>query len=881
MATGVNVSDSGNLDIDALLSGSKWNSGALTFNFPTSASRYSYAGEPDQDFETFTTELQDAARLIFATYRQYANLTFTETTSNSADLRLGMADMAEEASGRGYFPGDGGGKNGDLWLNTAETWDAVKGNRDYWTLMHEIGHTLGLAHSNIVNLGGDPTHESHDYSIMTYFPHFGAEPPFSYIDLPQTPMLADVAALQYMYGANFNTRPLDTFYSWSETTGETFIDGIGQGRPSSNTIYMTVWDGGGVDTYDFSNYASDVRADLRPGEWSTPDDVADGGSPARSQLPVVGFDLGVGSIFARGSIANAFLFNSDPRSLIENVNGGSGNDSLIGNQGHNTLHGNGGDDTLFYTGGADTFFGDARGTNGDTADFSLSTRAVVINPVAAFRTAIINGQPIEVPVTPGTFLADTLGNKYSVTSTGGVTLASLTGIENLTGSRFNDSITGDIGNNHIKAGDGIDRVFYTGGFDDLDGEGGTDTIDFSKFGSAVSVTLFTTSLYEEAWTSDAATIPAGATLRPIADLRGFENVVGTAFADVINGSFGANTLDGGGGADRMAGGSGDDNYIVDNSGDRVDESSGGAGDEDTVFASVTFSLNNTAQVLGRVENVTLTGSANINATGTGLSNVLVGNAGRNVLTGGGDNDDLTGGGGNDQLLGGTGSDTYRFSGNFGADTIDDDSGTSDRIVISGTTVLEGTTRSGNNLIVELSTGTITIVDHFTTGTIESLQFNGTTVVLAKGLVGADLPGIITGSNGSETLDGRGGDDLLFAGNGNDTLLGGLGNDRLDGGNGKDILDGGAGDDLLTGGNGRDSFVFRPGFGHDTITDFSPFEDRLDISGFSGLPGFSFGGGTIELDFGGGDTLSISFDTDANYGHSPLLFGLIAHNWLHL
>ncbi len=377
MATSVTVSDSGNADIDALLSGSRWNTGALTFNFPVSASRYDYAGEPDQGFERFTTELREASREIFATFSQYANLTFTETSSNSADLRLGMTNLdidPNPASGRGYFPGDGA-QNGDVWLNTEETWGPAKGNRDYWTLMHEVGHALGLSHYNIFNIG-DPTHEGHDYSIMTYFAHPGHEPPFSYIDLPQTPMLADIAALQYMYGANFNTRPLDTVYSWSQTTGETFIDGIGQGAPSSNTIYMTIWDGGGVDTYDFSNYTSDVRADLRPGEWSTPDDVADGGNPERSQLPMVDFILGgVGFVFARGSIANAFLFNGDTRSLIENANGGSGDDSIIGNQANNTLHGNGGDDTLFYTGGVDTFFGDTKGANGDTADFSLSSRS--------------------------------------------------------------------------------------------------------------------------------------------------------------------------------------------------------------------------------------------------------------------------------------------------------------------------------------------------------------------------------------------------------------------------------------------------------------------------------------------------------------------------
>ena len=316
-------------------------------------------------------------------------------------------------------------------------------------------------------------------------------------------------------------------------------------------------------------------------------------------------------------------------------------------------------------------------------------------------------------------------------------------------------------------------------------------------------------------------------------------ITGNSAGNILVGNDGSDTLDGAGGIDTMFGGVGNDTYVVDNTGDRVDETTGGGADIDTVLAAVTFSLLNPAQTQGNVENLTLTGTANINATGNGLDNTLIGNSGRNILTGGAGNDDLTGGGGNDQLRGGSGNDTYRFAGNFGSDTIDDDSGAADRIVITGTTSLLSTSHSGNDLTVELSTGTITIVDHFTTGTIESLQFNGTTVVLAKGLVGGDLPGIITGTRESETLDGRGGDDFLFGDKGDDILIGGLGNDRLEGGQGRDKIDGGAGDDILFGGSGRDTFVFRPssldgGAGHDVIMDFDS-GDVIDLRAFNPKP----------------------------------------------
>ena len=159
-----------------------------------------------------------------------------------------------------------------------------------------------------------------------------------------------------------------------------------------NIIFMTIWDGGGVDTYDFSSYTKPISIDLRPGEWTNPGLTAPGGS--FFQLPVLGLDDELGFVNARGSIANAYLFNGDTRSLIENANGGAGNDILIGNQANNTLRGNGGDDTLFYTSGNDALFGDARGDNGDTADFSMASSAVIINPVAVFQTLTIGGRTL-------------------------------------------------------------------------------------------------------------------------------------------------------------------------------------------------------------------------------------------------------------------------------------------------------------------------------------------------------------------------------------------------------------------------------------------------------------------------------------------------------
>ena len=131
---------------------------------------------------------------------------------------------------------------------------------------------------------------------------------------------------------------------------------------------------------------------------------------------------------------------------------------------------------------------------------------------------------------------------------------------------------------------------------------------------------------------------------------GVNKLTGTAFAD---------TIDGGVGADKMTGGAGDDTYIVDNVKDGISEKATGGG-TDTVMASTGYTL------ASNVENLTLTGSANIGGTGNKLNNTIIGNDGNNTLFGVAGDDSLTGGAGNDMLLGGLGNDT--IAGGVGADT---------------------------------------------------------------------------------------------------------------------------------------------------------------------------------------------------------------------
>jgi hypothetical protein len=150
-------------------------------------------------------------------------------------------------------------------------------------MMHEIGHTMGLKHGHQDYTNSDlsfyfgtsprfgtqsltPDRDGQAWSLMTYTPApgtggFAGEK----VNQPQTYMQYDLAALQYMYGANYTTNATDTVYSWSATTGEMFVNGVGQGAPSGNKILMTIWDGGGTSAITARESRSTcVRARSRP-----------------------------------------------------------------------------------------------------------------------------------------------------------------------------------------------------------------------------------------------------------------------------------------------------------------------------------------------------------------------------------------------------------------------------------------------------------------------------------------------------------------------------------------------------------------------------------------------------------------------------------------
>ncbi len=379
MAGVTTVGATGNKDIDGLLSGYKW-TGVVTYSFPDSPTDYgsgSYGvGEPTASgFGQLSAAEQTLMNRALSMVSGYTNLVVQYAGTNSADIRIAHSSKVNPTA-YAYYPWSNEG--GDVWFGTSYNYTNPKiGDYSYVTHLHELGHALGLKHSQEAGGPGNtsvPTaHDSLEYTIMSYRSYTGG-PTTGYTNetygYPTTYMMNDIRALQQMYGANFNTNSGDTVYTWSQTTGESFINGVGQGQPGANKIFMTVWDGGGNDTYDFSNYTTGVTVNLNPGSYSV---------ASSNQLASLG-----GGQYAHGNVYNALLYNNDSRSYIENVIGGSGNDTLIGNAINNRIDGGAGNDTLTGGAGSDTFvFHSGYGADIIT-DFSVGFDKVDISELSGF-----------------------------------------------------------------------------------------------------------------------------------------------------------------------------------------------------------------------------------------------------------------------------------------------------------------------------------------------------------------------------------------------------------------------------------------------------------------------------------------------------------------
>ena len=363
------VPKSGTTNIDALLSGDKWgyalssNAAPLTisYSFPWINGLIAVFSAPDgapysSDYEQnaaqhfgLNTAQQTAATLALTAWSNVANINFqavSETSSNVGDIRFAFSSASKLSQFWGYasYPSYYWPIGGDVWINAKHGSDNdwSLGTYNFEGLIHEIGHALGLKHP----FKGDVTLSSGldntTNSVMSYTDINNIYPNAGYINgkydwityyiYPETPMVLDIAAIQYIYGANNNYKTGNDTYTFDP----------------NKPFFKTIWDAGGTDTISVSNFSLSCKIDLTPGNYSSIRYLP----PANPSGTAVTYD---------GTNNLGIAFNC----IIENAIGGSGNDTLIGNSGNNSLDGGPGNDIIYGAGGNDIFDWDSTKRKGN------------------------------------------------------------------------------------------------------------------------------------------------------------------------------------------------------------------------------------------------------------------------------------------------------------------------------------------------------------------------------------------------------------------------------------------------------------------------------------------------------------------------------------
>ena len=635
------------------------------------------------------------------------------------------------------------------------------------------------------------------------------------------------AAVSFTLGANFENLTLTGASNLDATGNELaniLLGNAGNNRLDGGLGADTMAGGAGDDTYIVDS----------AGEVVT--EAANAGSD--TVLSAVNYVLGANvenltltgsaALAAGNELANAITANDLGDSLSglagdDTLTGGAGNDTLDGGAGADVVRGGKGDDLYVVDNAGDQVIeNSAEGIDSVRASIDYVLGANVENLTLVGGAYRANGNDLANVLT-----ANDLGNTLS----GGVgsdTLVGGAGNDTLDGGSDADTMRGGAGNDSYvvdNAGDqvielaiqGVDRV--------------TASIDYTLTQNVEQLTL------------------TGASIRG----------TGNDLANLIVGNASANVLDGGAGADTLQGGAGNDTYIVDNTGDLVIENA--TEGIDTVQSSVSYGL------AANVENLTLTGTANIDASGNDLANVLVGNAGNNRLDGGAGADTMSGGAGDDSYVvdnagdvvteqAGQGADTVeaavsftlganvenvtltgasnldaagnelanillgnagnnRLDGGFGADTMAGGAGDDTYVVDSVGDLVTETANAGIDTV-------LSAVNYALGANVENLTLTGGAIQAA----GNELANAIIANDLGDSLSGLAGDDMI---------TGGAGNDMLDGGAGADVMGGGEGDDLYFVDNVGDQVIELAGQGIDRVAasvDYTLTQDveHLELTG---------------------------------------------------
>lgn len=429
------------------------------------------------------------------------------------------------------------------------------------------------------------------------------------------------------------------------------------------------------------------------------DNVLDGGAGIDTMIGGLGGDTYVVDVTGDTIVENAdegvdTVQSSATYTLSANVENltltGSNAINGTGNDLANVLRGNGAANTLSGRQGDDIYYV----STGDTVTESSNQGIDTVYSDVTFTL----GSNVENLTLLGTEAINGTGNSL---------------VNVIVGNDADNTLRGGSGNDTLSGGAGNDTLLGENNDDTLNGEAGNDTLD----GGSGNDTLY-----------------GGA---------GDDTLNGGAGDDTLDGGIGDDMLDGGTGNDTMIGGEGDDTYVVNAAGDIVTENAGEG--NDTVRSGVAYTLGSD------LENLILTSTSTVAATGNALDNLLVGGSGANAITGGVGNDilqglagndtlsdvdgnalfdagagtdTLTGGSGNELFAGGAGNDTITtgsgtdilaFNASHGQDTVNASTGQDNTLSLGGGIAYSSLTlsKSGNNLILKTGgTNQITFKDWY-------------------------------------------------------------------------------------------------------------------------------------------------------------------------
>ena len=474
----------GNVYIDGILwGGNYWTSGSSStttidysfWNSGTASFDDAYDDIAQNPYDWFAGEKASMVNAL-NTWSGVANIQFLNAGDNNASATLGFYNVgnadADGFLGAFYPPGtDGQGIGYFNW--EGEGWNVggmAQGDFGFITLIHELGHGLGLAHPHD-NGGGSsiypgvtsPFGDTGDYGLnqgvyttMSYndgLVYSGGDPGTLDYGYQGTPMAFDIAAIQYLYGANNSYKTGNDTY---------FLPTANQ----SGTYYSCIWDAGGIDTISGVGALSGVTINLNDASLNAAVDGAGAGGYISSAKGIFGgFTIANGAIIENAD-GSAFADLITGNEFNNTLNGGDGNDTLNGGDGNDTLNGGAGNDSMNGGDGNDSLDG---GLGIDTMNGGNGSDTYIVDNVGDVVAENFN---------------DALGGVDTVLSSVNHTLGfglenlTLTGSANIngTGNGNNNVLTGNSGNNTLSGGDGNDTLIGGAGNDSLVGGNGKDIL---------------------------------------------------------------------------------------------------------------------------------------------------------------------------------------------------------------------------------------------------------------------------------------------------------------------------------------------------------------------------------------------------------------------